>query len=101
MGRMPHRVERDGDRLRSRVRVSDMRKMMALTERAHLAVTQGAGERGAELLGLGSCGWAAYGREEGMGRGSAGRRSRPSGRSQEKGSGPRGEIAGRLGHGPD
>ena len=79
MGRTPHHAERGGDGLWSRVRVRHVRKMMALTERAHLLVAQGVGDRGVVLLGLGSCGWAAYGREEGMGRGSAGRRSRPSG----------------------
>ena len=43
MGRTPHRAERGGDGLQSRVWVSNMRKMMALTEWAHLSVTQGAG----------------------------------------------------------
>ena len=106
MGRTPHRAERGGDGLQSRVWVSNMRKMMALTEWAHLSVTQGTEERGAALLGLSYFGWAACGREEGMGRARVGRRSRPSGRSQEKGKRAcaewaQGERAGRLGHGPD
>ena len=44
MGRTPHRAERGGDGLRSRVRVGDVRKMTTLTKRAHLLVTQGVRE---------------------------------------------------------